>query len=390
MKVPVKNEIADALSAFHDGLINQFSCCSENDLRSQYHPDLSQLGWHLNHIAFIEKYWLREVVLGDDSATKDFHQYYFPERIEKAEREKIEGIADFAQLQVDFSLSENLWLELSSGKYEHHLLKNNYLGWFLLQHGEQHLETMQMVLQQRALAAEAWHKMSEMSFEGQEPAQPDCQIPAGEYEIGSTSVLACDNELAVHTQKIPAYYISTRAVSNAEYLGFIQAGGYQRKEFWSYDGWLWNLSSGCICPDHWRLDDQGKWYCLSFHGKGGMGANEAVSGLSWFEADAFARYAGFRLPHEFEWEAAMKNSSMLLTTTGQAWEWCGNTFFPYKGFKAFPYQRYSTPWFDDRHYLLRGSSPYTGDTVRQTSFRNFYEPDKRHIFAGLRLARDAG
>ena len=118
-----------------------------------------------------------------------------------------------------------------------------------------------------------------------------------------------------------------------------------------------------------------------------------VSGLNWYEADAYAHYAGARLPHEIEWESAMKTeggkgATELWDTTGQAWEWCANTFYPYDGFKAFPYSRYSTPWFDDQHFTLRGSSPFTGEATRRPSFRNFYQPGKRHIFAGLRLASD--
>ncbi|MCK5359924.1 MAG: DinB family protein, partial [Gammaproteobacteria bacterium] len=116
--------IAERLSALHDRLIKQFSSFSEKDLRTQYHPDLSQLGWHLNHIAFIEQYWLREVVLGDDSRTKNHHREYFPEMIERASRGQLEDLTDFNQLRTYFSESEKLWAELSTGKNEHHLLKN--------------------------------------------------------------------------------------------------------------------------------------------------------------------------------------------------------------------------------------------------------------------------
>ena len=245
-----------------------------------------------------------------------------------------------------------------------------------------------MVLQQRALSTVAELNITVKSFDGLGPVQPDLLVPAGDYEMGSADILACDNEQAVHNQSLPAYFISKKAVSNAEYLGFMQAGGYQSKKFWSEEGWLWITNSGHLAPDHWRSDDQNNWYCQSLDGVGEIKSNEAVSGLSWFEADAFARYAGFRLPHEFEWEAAMKSDSAMLASTGQAWEWCTNTFFPYKGFKAFPYERYSTPWFDNKHYLLKGSSPYTGERVCSPSFRNFYQPEKRHILAGLRLACD--
>lgn len=383
----VRNEIGERLSTLHKRLIAQFSEYSEQDIRTQYHPDLSQLGWHLAHVAFVEQYWLREVVLGDDSRTVGLHQYFFPELIDRAKRADLPAIADFEQLKSDFSDCEKLWAQLSSSQHDHALLKNNYLGWFLIQHAEQHLETMQMVLHQRAITSVTEAVFFAMSFTANDPLLPSLDIAGGNYVLGSDAVLACDNEQPVHAEMLSAFLIAERPVSNAEYLGFMQAGGYQRPEFWTSDGWQWNKNCQYLAPEFWRQDNTGNWYTLSADGQSDIDADAVVSGLSWYEANAFACYADCRLPHEFEWEAAIKSKSSLLASTGQAWEWCANVFFPYKGFKAFPYQRYSTPWFDDRHYVLRGSSPFSGATVRQPSFRNFYQPDKRHIFAGLRLAR---
>lgn len=381
------NEIVKKLSALHKSLITQYSSYSEQDLRTQYHPDLSQLGWHLNHIAFIEKYWLREIVLGDDGRTKGLHQDFFPELIQKSKRGNLPAIADFEQLQADFSDAESLLSQLSSSADEHPLMKNDYLGWFLIQHTEQHMETMQMVLQQRVMTEVTDAVFTAQYFEALDPIVPGLVIAAGEYEIGSDDILACDNEQPVHAVSLPEFLFSTRMVSNAEYLGFMQAGGYRKREYWSDDGWQWVMDCQCMAPEHWQQDDDGNWYSLLIRGQSDIEAGSAVTGLSWYESDAFARYAGCRLPHECEWEAAMKSDSTLMLTTGQAWEWCVNTFFPYKGFQAFPYKRYSTPWFDNLHYVLKGCSPYSGESVRGPSFRNFYQPGKRHIFAGLRLAQ---
>ncbi|MFW2441022.1 MAG: SUMF1/EgtB/PvdO family nonheme iron enzyme [Arenicellales bacterium] len=388
MTVREDNEVAVHLSALHDRLISQFSSYNEKDLRTQYHPDLSQLGWHLNHISFIEQYWLLEMVLGDDSRTKWFHQDYFPELISKTKRGRLPDIADFEQLQTSFSDAEKIWSELSNGEHDHPLLKNDYLGWFLVQHGEQHLETMQMVLHQRAASTVSEANFIARHFDARDYAQPGLLITDGEYEIGSEDILACDNEQPVHAENLSAFLIADRAVNNAEYLGFMQAGGYGHVEFWSEEGWQWNLDSQHSAPEYWQQNQQGNWFCLSADGSTDLEPEEAVSGLSWYEADAFARYAGCRLPHEFEWQAAVEFDAELLASTGQAWEWCANTFFPYDGYQSFPYERYSTPWFDQSHYTMKGSSPFSGKTVRHPSFRNFYQPDKRHAFAGLRLAKD--
>ena len=382
-----RNEIVDRLSTLHNRLIAQYSTYSEQDLRTQYHPDLSQLGWHLTHIGFIEQYWLREVVLADDSRTKGRHQDFFPELIDRAERGCLPALANFEQLQADFTDAEKLLSQLLAGRHDHPLLINDYLGWFLIQHAEQHLETMQMVLQQRAVTSVTEAVISAMPFNAIDPVLPSIAIDGGDYQIGSDDVLACDNEQPVHAETLSVFTISEKPVSNAEFLAFIQAEGYQRAEFWTSNGWQWNMNCQHLAPEYWQQDNAGNWYTLSADGQCDIDPDAAVSGLNWYEADAFARYAGCRLPHEFEWEAAIKSEPALLASTGQAWEWCANAFFPYQGFKAFPYQRYSTPWFDHRHYVLKGSSPYSGESVRQPSFRNFYQADKRHIFAGLRLAR---
>ena len=381
------NETAKKLSALHKRLIAQYSSIPEQDLRTQYHPDLSQLGWHLNHVAFIEKYWLREIVLGDDSWTKGLHQEFFPELIEKSKRGTLPAIADFEQLQSDFSDTETLLSTLSANACDHPLMKNDYLGWFLIQHAEQHMETMQMVLQQRAMTVVTEAVFTAQYFDALDPVAPERDIAAGEYEIGSADILACDNEQPVHLVSLPDFVFASRCVSNAEYLGFMQADGYRQREYWSDAGWQWSRGCQHMAPEHWQQDDNGNWYILMAEGQSDIKANRAVSGLSWYEADAFARYAGCCLPHEFEWEAAMKSDSALLLSTGQAWEWCANAFFPYQGFQAFPYERYSTPWFDNQHYVMKGCSPYSGESVRIPSFRNFYQPGKRHVFAGLRLAQ---
>jgi iron(II)-dependent oxidoreductase len=119
----------------------------------------------------------------------------------------------------------------------------------------------------------------------------------------------------------------------------------------------------------------------------------AVSGISYYEAQAYVQwlkqtrpdsFADVRLPHEYEWEIARR--LQLLEDCGQAWEWCSNTFHPYPGFQAFPYDRYSKAWFDGNHFTLRGGSLQTRPAIKRPAFRNFYNADKRHIFAGLRLA----
>lgn len=389
----MNQSLQSRLASLHRQLVNDFSSLSEAELCTQYHPDLSQLGWHLAHIAFIEQYWLYEVVLGDDSRTAARHDKFFPELIDKPSRGELQGITDMQRLQKDFSESEKCFSRLQANPPPHHLLKNDYIGWFLLQHGEQHYETMQMVFSQKALADLSSGEFEAAGFDAAEPVLPGIPVAAGNFEVGCDDVQSCDNERPLHTVQLQSAMLGAQPVSNAEYLGFIDSDGYQRKELWSLNGWQWKRENRISAPEFWRQDKRGAWYQVTKQGDADIDPDLPVSGLSWYEADAFARYAGARLPHETEWESAMKAESeegvtALWDSTGQAWEWCANTFYPYDGFKAFPYTRYSTPWFDGQHFTLRGSGPFTGEATRRPSFRNFYQPGKRHIFSGLRLASD--
>jgi iron(II)-dependent oxidoreductase len=365
---------------------------SHDEACTQYHPDLSPLAWHVGHMAFVESYWIREIVLGNDRQTAPFESLYRPELSPKAERgDRLRGQTDMGT-RVAQEQRENIDLlaDLLSGNRRHPLLENDYLAHFLVQHHGQHIETMHMVLQQRALAADCRGYQPGTVLEPRDPAPPRRHLPAGTTGIGHAGgPQPFDNELPRHDAAVDGFLIGAAPVSNAEYLGFIEAGGYGRSALWAPQGWAWLQAGGAQEPNHWRRTDDGRYYCIGPEGPGDLAPGEAVTGLSRHEAAAFAAYAGARLPEEREWEYAMSREPSLWASTGGAWEWCANAFFPYPGFRAFPYEGYSTPWFDGHHYTLRGAGPYTRRCLRRASFRNFYTADKRHVFAGLRLTASA-
>jgi iron(II)-dependent oxidoreductase len=217
------------------------------------------------------------------------------------------------------------------------------------------------------------------------PLQRDSiDIPAGHYRIGGDRPVAYDNEVPPQQADLGPFAIARRPVSNAEYLAFMDDGGYRKRELWDGAGWQWLRDSGIEQPEHWRSSRSGAWYAVGLRGACDLPPDDPVHGLSHYEASAFARWAGARLPHEYQWEAACRIGA--LEQTGRVWEWCGNTFHPYDGFAPFPYPEYSQPWFDGSHFSLKGGSLHTRPAIRRPSFRNFFEADKRHVFAGLRLA----
>ena len=163
-------------------------------------------------------------------------------------------------------------------------------------------------------------------------------------------------------------------------------GGYENSSWWSDAGWRWLQDTGVISPGHWRQTRDGNWYALNYDGPEAVRASDSVTGINFYEAEAYCKYAGGRLPHEFEHEVGAVKGSIQV---GGAWEWCSNYFFPYPGYRPYPYDNYSMPWFDQQHYTLRGASRFTRPPVRRPTFRNFYTPEKRHVFAGVRVAFDS-
>ncbi|HET8701540.1 MAG TPA: SUMF1/EgtB/PvdO family nonheme iron enzyme [Nitrococcus sp.] len=374
------------LAAMHRCGQNIVGGLSPEDVRIQYHGDLSPLGWHLGHCAFIETYWLREVILGNDSVTAPLHDVYFPDLCERAARSNLLLGRDQLLEWTHAVHNENLLLlaEPPESIRQHRLMAADYLLDFLIQHYAQHLEIMHYVLAQRQLrGAGLWlpnKKLAPASGTGKA-----IQLPEGPVTIGCDEPCAYDNEQPRHEIWRAGGRIAAHPVTNAEYLAFMLDGGYRRPQLWSAAGRAWLADTQTDCPATWRRSEH-LWYEVNAFGPRDLQPNAAVRGLCFYEAAAFCRWVGARLPHEFEWEVAAQMG--LLEGIGQAWEWCANRFHPYPGFRPFPYAGYSTPWFDDRHGVLRGASEYTLPPVRRASFRNFYNLDKRHICAGLRLAWD--
>jgi iron(II)-dependent oxidoreductase len=357
----------------------------ETAFRTQYHPDLSPLGWHLGHCIFTECLWLHEKIRGDDSVTAPIADFYTPPRTPKAERGRLlpqqDAMLTWARELQEFNL--HFLSALRPEWREHELFNEHYILHFLIQHYSQHYETMLMVLTQKALAETSLNGLKPSAMQAQPPGRERIEIPAGHYRIGGESPTAYDNEVPPQHAELGGFLISRNPVSTAEFLGFIEDKGYQREDLWEADGRAWRQQHNVSAPDHWRQTDEGIWYGVSMRGCYELAPDEPVSGISRHEAGAFANWAGGRLPHEYQWEAACRSG--VLAQTGRAWEWCDNTFHPYDGFKAFPYPEYSQPWFDENHYSLRGGCLHTRPAIKRPSFRNFFEPDKRHIFAGLRL-----
>lgn len=234
-------------------------------------------------------------------------------------------------------------------------------------------------------------------------------VPAGTVRIGGPDpARPWDNELPAFETWVEEFTYDALPVTNGEYLAFVEAGGYADRRWWSDAGWASIELTGALHPYYWRREGDG-WRLRTLFEEIELPPDHPVTGVSWYEAEAYARFAGKRLLTEFEWERAAQlarcqggNHGFAYAGTvpagaigdadggrdlaGQVWEWTDSWFKPYDGFVAGPYKRYSEPQFGEVHKVLRGGCWATIGPLTRPSFRNWYNPHLRQIFAGIRLA----
>ncbi len=209
------------------------------------------------------------------------------------------------------------------------------------------------------------------------------KIPEGIYEIGHKNDSFCyDNELGVHKAFIPEFEISSKLVSNREYLEFMNAGGYDDVLLWHAEGWDWKNTEGIKNPFYWHHIG-GNWHQYTLQGLKEIIPEAPVSHISYYEAFAYAQWKGLRLPTEFEWEVAQKNFIW-----GTRWEWTESAYSPYPGFTTAEgaLGEYNGKFMVNQK-VLRGGSVATSSNHTRHTYRNFFHPHLRWQFTGLRLAK---
>jgi iron(II)-dependent oxidoreductase len=389
---------------------------------------MSPLCWDLAHIGHYEELWLvRELAgaLPTDAAYDDVYDAFKHPRRERPTLDILDaaGAREFDATVRARALDVLDALELTAFDLDggDPLLAGGFVYGMVVQHEHQHDETLLATLE---LMDDFVHPAAD--GDGSTPrANPaielphDVLVPGGECTLGTdTHPWAYDNERPAHVVTLAPYRIDTTAVTNADYQHFVAAGGYDDPAHWTDAGWAWRSEAGLVAPQHWARDADGCWTRRRFGRTEPVPPTEPVQHVCWYEADAYARWSGARLPSEAEWEVAAQGTPLqgadlwhdgprrfapatvdapdtVVSThgvhgmLGGVWEWTASDFRAHPGFRAFPYREYSEVFFGSEYKVLRGGSWATHPAAVRTTFRNWDFPIRRQIFAGFRCARDA-
>jgi iron(II)-dependent oxidoreductase len=426
----LRERIAGELIAARARTSGLTDCVDEADLIRQHSPLMSPLVWDLAHIANQEELWLLRSVGGRDPMRPQIDPLYDAFEHPRSERPTLPLLAPAEARQYAHEVRGRvLDLVERAPLTGSRLVTSGFVFGMVAQHEQQHDETMLSTHQLRLGAP-----VLTAPPPGPPPADAlglptEVLVPGGPFTMGtSAEPWALDNERPGHTVDVAPFFLDTVPVTNAAYSEFIAAGGYDDPRWWTPAGWEHRQRAGLVAPQFWSWD--GQWVRTRFGVTEPVPPAEPVLHVCWYEADAYARWAGRRLPTEAEWEkaarfdpatgrsrryswgdAAPRDDQANLgqrhlqpapagsypqgaapcgarQLIGDVWEWTSSDFLPYSGFSAWPYREYSEVFFGGEYKVLRGGSFAVDQVVCRGTFRNWDYPVRRQIFSGFRTARD--
>jgi gamma-glutamyl hercynylcysteine S-oxide synthase len=394
-----KDAIAERLAEARQRTLELIEPLDDEQLNRVYSPILSPLAWDLGHIANFEELWLVQTIGGLEPMHGELGRFYDAIENPRKTRGELPILRD-AELRSYLSDVRERTLEVLeqveiAADAEDPLLRDGFVYEMLLAHEHQHNETMLQLLQMV-------ERYEPVHSEPAPAADPDdgpemVRVEGGHRPIGAPAHgFAYDNERPRHDVELAPFEIDRTPVTNGVYVEFMR-------------------DTGTEPPMYWEADGEGGWLRTAMGRREPLDPAHPVIHVSWHEAEAFARWAGKRLPTEQEWEAAcagadadLANLDQLVFGTapagayadgaadcgavqmlGDVWEWTASDFLAYPGFKPFPYKEYSEVFFGEEYKVLRGGAWATRRHTIRPSFRNWDLPQRRQLFAGFRCAKDA-
>jgi iron(II)-dependent oxidoreductase len=429
LSAPDKEQIARLLDEARERTLLLVSGLSDEDLHRQHDSLMSPIIWDLGHIAHFEELWLTQNLDGAIEFS-EMPGMYNPFEHPRATRAALPLPSLKEMLARMREIRGRVLSRLDSQKLDagNALLAGGLVYHLVLQHEYQHNETILQTLQLKL--GEPYHPARRFSVPpGAGSDGSMVSFPGGPVTIGTDDARwSYDNERPRTRMDIAPFRIARYPVTNGEYAEFIRQGGYKELRHWSSAGREWLASSGAYAPKYWTRDGDG-WLERTMDATESLDPARPVCHVSFHEADAFASWAGMRLPTEFEWETAAswsvggpsttypwgenipdhalanvdqlsfrtaaagaypKNVSRLgcYGMIGDVWEWTSSELRGYPDFTSFPYKEYSEEFFGSEYRVLRGGSWATRPLAIRNTFRNWDYPIRRQIFSGFRCAAD--
>lgn len=384
------HELLGQLSQMHQMLAHLLDSVPEADAYRTHEPGLPSLAWLFGRAAYAETYWVREALAGDDDMTARVRHLFGAGtgNDDAGELPPREHLVNWARELHDENLMRLANPALLPG---HPLRQDDRLLWLIAQEYARLYELMLAQLTARQVGLAPAYRPTEPLRAGA-PGTDHADVHRGHYRIGARNEnpAALDNEHPTQAVELGAFRIDKRPVTNAAYLGFIEAGGYDEAELWSEEGWQWRQNAAPH-PYHWRRNEAGDWYGIGLNGPFDLTADDPVSGVGRYEAEAYANWvgghdgplAGAVLQHEYQWEIAARGRA--IEAFGRVWEWCANPFHAYTGYEPPTYAEAASDDFDQGRYALRGACLHSQSVLRRATYRHRAAPGQRALFTGIRL-----
>jgi iron(II)-dependent oxidoreductase len=388
---------------------------------------VNPLRWEIAHVAWFQEQWVLRHALGEPPIRADGDALYDSSAVAHDTRWDLPLPSRADSLAYMREVRDRVLDRLRRDDPSPRLL---YLALYTVFHEDMHDEAFTYTRQ--TLGYPAPPGQADRSGAGAGAVEGDSPVPGGEFLLGADrrEPFVFDNEKWAHPAEVRPFRIARGAVTQAEFAGFVDDRGYGRRELWSEAGWAWRTAAGAEGPAYWRRAGAG-WQRRDFDRWVALEPHRPVIHVNWYEAEAYCRWAGRRLPTEAEWEAAASlepradgagftgrkrrfpwgdepptaaranldaralsclevgalpagdSAFGCRQMIGNVWEWTSSDFLPYPGFTPDMYADYSQPWFQT-HKVLRGGCWVTRSRLLRNTWRNFYPPDRRDVWAGFR------
>lgn len=394
---------------------------------------VNPLLWEIGHVTWFQEKWALRHAGGQAPIRADGDALYDSAAIAHDTRWSLPLPSRADTLAYMTAVRDRVLERIEQGKLTEQERYFITLGVF---HEDMHTEAFTYTRQTYAWGAPLFSSLGQMGSREAGALRGDAEVPGGRFLLGALpeEAFVFDNEKWAHPVDVRPFAIARAAVTQAEFLDFVEGQGYSQREFWSEPGWGWRESANAEHPVYWKREAAGRWLRRNFDTWVPLEPHRPVLHVNWWEAEAYCNWAGRRLPTELEWEVAAsaepKQFGKQLADgkprfpwgdgppspefanlgwqamgavdvsamspgdsafgcrqmIGNVWEWTASEFGPYPGFEVDPYREYSQPWFGT-HKVLRGGAWPTQPRLLRNTWRNFYTPDRRDVWAGFRTCR---